>query len=281
MIRSILVCTDGSPHGDASILYAAHFAKRLNAEVSVLHILDIRMLEGPMMANISGWIGAEPFVDSLAQFRAIMEEKGASVLAAAQSKFKESGIAYVRTRLKWGHPARTILDEEIGAEMLVIGQDGEHDKITGDWTGSTLDRVARHALKPTLIVPDGFTPVEKIMIAYDGSAHASRALREAIEMALALAVPLVICVVVETDDQGRAMDHADTAMRLARAHECAAAYLIANGPAAETLIRKSVELKCGILFAGAHGHGRIHDALLGGTAHALIQKTNVPLMLVR
>jgi len=281
MIKSILVCTDGSPHGDASILYAAHLAKRLGAETGVLHVLDARMLEGPMMANISGWIGAQPFVDSLAQFRSILEEKGSAVLAAAQAKFKEAGIAYVRTSLKWGHPARTILGEETGAEMVVIGRDGEHERITGDWTGSTIDRVARHALKPTLIVPDTFAPVEKIMIAYDGSAHASRALREAIEMALALAVPLVICVVVESDDQGRALDHADTAMRLARAHECAAAYLIAGGRAAETLIGKSVELKCGILVAGAHGHGRIHDMVLGGTAHALIQKTKVPLMLVR
>lgn len=281
MIRSILACTDGSPHGDSAILYTAHLAKRLKAEVGILHVLDLRMLEGPMMANISGWIGAQPYTDSLSQLRAIMEEKGAAILTAAQARLKDLGIAFARTSLKWGHPAHTILQEEIGAELMVIGQDGQHRGMGGEWTGSTIDRVVRHALKPTLVVPDSFSGIEKIMIAYDGSAHASRALREAIEMALALAVPLVICVVVEADDQSRALDHADTAMRLARAHECAAAYLIASGKPATVLIEKAADLKCGLLFAGAHGHSRIRELMLGGTAHELIAKSTVPVLLSR
>lgn len=281
MIKSILACTDGSPHGDMAVDYGMAFAKRLDASLGILHVLDSRMLEGPLLANLSGLIGAQPYADSLGQFREIMQQKGEAVVASAIDKAKAGGLPDARAKLVWGHPARAILEAENSAELIILGQDGEHGNITGEWTGSTADRIARHASRPVLIVPGHYTPVEKIMVAYDGSPHAGRALREAIDMAMALRVPLVICTVIEAGDQGLAMDHADTAMRLARAHECAAAFLITQGRPAECLLKKAAETKCDVLVAGAHGHSRIREWILGSTAHELIVKTDRPLMLVR
>jgi nucleotide-binding universal stress UspA family protein len=281
MIKTLLACTDGSPHGGHAIEAGAHLARRLNARVTALHVLDARMLEGPMIASISGWIGAAPASDPLTQFRALMQEKGEAILAHAAATLRAAGVEEPETVLKWGHPARVILREELRAELVVLGQDGEHDEITGEWTGSTVDRVIRHSIKPCLVVPGPFTDIGRIMVAYDGSPHASRALREAIELALDLAVPLVICTVVEAGDHNRAMDHADTAMRLARAHECAAAHLIVEGMVPEVLLTKALELNCGLLVAGAHGHGRIREMILGSCATYLLNRATLPLLLVR
>jgi len=281
MIKSILVCTDGSSHGENATRYGIYFARRLKAGLSALHVLDSRMLEGPMMANVAGWIGAEPFSDPLTHFRAIMQEKGDAIMTAFKDTCEKEGITEVNAKVKWGHPAKVILQEEVQAEMTILGQDGEHDEITGEWTGSTVDRVVRHSVKPCLVVPETFAPVEKIMIAYDGSPHASRALHEAIELALELSSPLIICTVVEGGDHNRAMAQADTAMRLARAHECAAAYLIVEGKAAEVIMEKARELNCGLLVAGAHGHSRIRDMIIGGTATHLLNHSTLPLLLVR
>jgi len=281
MIRSILVCTDGSAHGENSIRYGIHLARRLRARLSALHVLDSRMLEGPLMANISGWIGAQPFTDPLNQFRAIMQEKGDAIMLAFRAMCDKEGVTDVEGRALWGHPARVILREELQAELVILGQDGEHDEITGEWTGSTVDRVVRHSAKPCLIVPETFSSVERIMIAYDGSPHASRALHEAIELAMDLSVPLVICTVVEAGDHKRAMDHADTAMRLARAHECAAAHLIVEGRPAEMLMQKALELHCGMLVAGSHGHSRIREMIIGSSANYLVNHAKLPLLLVR
>ncbi len=281
MIRSLLVCTDGSLHGEQSVRCGLHLARRLEARMTILHVLDSRLLEGPLMANVSGWLGAEAFTDPLNQFRTIMQEKGDAVLAAAKAGCAAEGVTDVETRLVWGHPARMILREETPAELVVLGQDGEHDDATGEWTGSTVDRVIRHSVKPCLIVTSSFSPIDRIMVAYDGSPHASRALHEAIELAIGLMVPLFICIVVESGDHVRAMDHADMAMRLARAHECAAAFLIVEGPVAETLIAKAVELQCGLLVAGSHGHSRIREMIIGSTANRLLHNTTIPLLLVR
>lgn len=282
MIKSILSCTDGSPHGENSIRYGIHLAHRLSAGITALHVLDSRMLEGPMMASISGWIGAQPSGDPLNQFKTIMQEKGEAILDVFKDLCKKEGLhGTAETHLKWGHPARVILEQGISAELVILGQSGEHDELTGEWTGSTVDRVIRESSKPCLIVPAEFAPVERILVAYDGSAHASRALHEAIELAIGLAAPLFICTVVEHNDHNRAMNHADTAMRLARAHECAAAHLIVEGDEADVLIQKAKELKCGMLVAGAHGHTRIRNMIIGSTANKLLNNAKLPLMLVR
>jgi len=281
MIKSLLICTDGSPHGEQSVRYGLHLARRLEARLAVLHVLDSRLLEGPMIANVSGWLGAEPFSDPLAQFRVIMQEKGDAVLAAARAACLAEGVADVECKLVWGHPARVILREETPAELVVIGQDGEHDDATGEWTGSTVDRVIRHSVKPCLVVPATFDPIDRILVAYDGSPHASRALHEAIELAIGLMVPLFICTVVEQGEHQRALDHADMAMRLARAHECAAAFLIVEGRTDEILLAKAKELQCGLLVAGCHGHSRIREMIIGSTANRLLHHTTMPLLLVR
>jgi nucleotide-binding universal stress UspA family protein len=281
MIKNILVCNDGSAHGESATHYGIDLARRLRARLSGLHILDARMLEGPMMANLSGWLGAEAFSDPLTQFRAIMQEKGDAVMAAFRALCKQHGLDEVETSVKWGHPARVILREEISTELVILGQNGEHDELSGDWTGSTVDRVVRHSIKPCLVVPGRFSPIDRILVAYDGSPHASRALHEAIELALALPAPLVICTVVEHGDHHRAMSNADMAMRMARAHECAAAHLIVEGHVADTLMHQAAEQKCGVLIAGAQGHSRIRELFPGGTATRLITRSTLPLLLVR
>jgi nucleotide-binding universal stress UspA family protein len=280
MIKSILACTDGSDHGQAACEYAITLAARMKARLMAIHVLDSRMLEGPLMADISGWLGAQPFSAQMAQFRTLMEEKGNSVIEAFNDLCEKHGVA-AEGFVKTGLPARVILEEEARAELVVMGQRGEHAAWTGDLTGSTIERVVRHTLKPCLITPSPFTPIRKILAGYDGSGHASRALHEAIELALALAAPLVILVVAEQHDLNHARDLAEDAMKLARAHECAAAQMVVEGIPDDVILAKSEELDCSLIVVGAYGHGRIRQMILGSTTTQLIARTKIPLMLVR
>ena len=281
MIKSILACTDGSEHGDAASDYAITLARQLKARLCGLHVLDSRMLEGPLMADISGWLGAEPFSAQLTHFRQLMEQKGAAVMASFQTRCAAQGVP-AEVKVCTGLPARVILEEEARAELVVLGQQGEHAEWTGDLAGSTVERVTRHSLKPCLVTPIAFQPVTKILAGYDGSGHASRALHEAIELAAALAVPLVILVAAENADEvGPAHEKAEDAMKLARAHECIAAQLVVEGDPGEQLQLKARELGCNLIVIGAYGHSRIRAMILGSTTHQLIAHSQQPVMLVR
>ncbi len=280
MIKRILTCTDGSEYGTGACRYGIELAERLQATLTGLHVLDSRMLEGPLMANISGWFGAQPFGDSLNTFRDLMEAKGKGVADAFEALCREKNLD-ADMIVKWGHPARIILEEENRYELCVLGQNGEHDEQTGDLTGSTVDRVVRHCDQPCLITPAEHRPIRKMMAAYDGSGHAGKALHVAIELAGVLSIPLVIITVVENDENDLAMNRAEDAMRLARAHECPAAQLIVEGENHQVILDKAEDTGCDLIVAGAHGHSRIRELVLGSTATYLMNNMTMPLLLAR
>lgn len=280
MIKSILVCTDGSPHSETAGRYAAELAVTLGARLTGFHALDSRLLEGPFLANVSGWIGAQPYADALGQFRTLMQEHGKTMLAVLDATAKEAGVD-IETSQAWGHPASLILEQEVRAELVVMGLRGEHADLNPDMAGSTVDRVIRHTHQPCLLTPAEHRPIRRMLCAYDDSPRSARALQVAIDLALSLAAPLVILSVVENDDHGRAMDNADAAMKLVRAHECAAAFMIAEGPVHEAILDKAAALNCDLVVAGAHGHSRIRELILGSTATYLINHADRPLLLAR
>jgi nucleotide-binding universal stress UspA family protein len=280
MIKSILVCEDGSEHGHIACDYAIDLALKLKARLAGLHVLDTRMLEGPLMADISGWLGAQPFAAQEVQFRELMEKKGEAVMAAFLEKCRERGLVAISS-VKSGHPPQVILQEEARAELVVLGRNGEHAEWTGDMTGSTVERVVRHSLKPCLVTPGEFRPVRKILCGYDGSGHSSRALHEAIELALALGAPLVIVTVIEDPEWEHARDVSEDAMQLARAHECPAANLVVEGVPGSALVDQAREQEADLIVVGAYGHGRIREFLLGSTSTSLVARATLPLLMVR
>jgi nucleotide-binding universal stress UspA family protein len=280
MIKNILVCTDGSAHGTAACRYAAFLSRQLQARLIGLHVLDSRMLEGPMMADISGWVGAQPYGAQLRQFRELMEEKGQSVVAALNELCEQDGVE-VESWTKMGHPSRVMLEEESRAELLILGQKGEHAQWGGDMMGSNAERVVRHSVKPCLVTPETFDPITKVLIAYDGSGHAGQALTEAVELALALQVELVIATAVEDDDQDKAQAVSNDARKQAAAHGCTAANLVIEGQPEEAILETAREHKCDLVVVGAYGHSRIREMILGSTTVALITRSHLPVMLVR
>jgi nucleotide-binding universal stress UspA family protein len=280
MIKTLMVFTDGSEGGGVACQYALFLARRLGAKLTGCHVLDSRMLEGPLMADISGWIGAQAFSGQLKQFRDLLQQKAETVIDALVAMAGAEGVD-IETSIKMGHPARVILEEEARAEMIVLGQNGEHAELTGEFIGSTVERVARNSLKPCLVTPAAFHPIGKILCAIDGSTHASKALHEAIELALALSAPLVIMSVAENHDRKHAREIAEDGIQLARAHECAAATLVVEGRPDQMIAMKAEELDCGLIVLGAHGHSRIRDMILGSTTNSLIATSHKPVLLVR
>lgn len=280
MIKSILVATDGSPYGDAATRYGIYLARSLEARLAGLHVLDARMLEGPLMADVSGWLGAEPFTAQLVRFRELMEKKGQAVMDAFVARAADAGVP-VTTKVLSGMPIRLLLEEHLRAELLILGRQGEHAAWANGGIGSTIERVVRHATKPCLIVPDTFRTIGKILVGYDGSPRASRALHEAIELSLALKAPLVIVTVLEVMDEAVARERVEDAMKIARAHQCVAGEMVVPGTPHEVLRAKARDLQCDLIVLGAFGHNRMREFILGSTTHQVVADSSVPVMLVR
>ena len=280
MIKSILVCTDGSAYGDTACEYAIHMAQRLKAQLTGLHVLDSRMLEGPMLSDISGMLGAQPFSVQLGQFRELMEKKGEAVIKALANRAEQTGVD-LETNMRMGHPARVILEEEVGTELLILGQKGEHAEMIGDLLGSNVERIVRRSCKPCLVTSAGFQRITRILAAFDGSAIASKALHEAIELAQALNVPLIILTVRSHPADRYAEDTAEIGIKLARAHGCIAARFVVEGRPSEQILEVAHHQGCSLIVVGAYGHSVIREWIIGSTTAHLIHQSDLPVMLVR
>lgn len=280
MIRSLLVFTDGSEHATAATTCALQLAGQLKARLAACHVLDTRTLEGPLLADISGWLGAQPYGAQVTHFRTLLEQRGQAILQAFVQASTAAGLD-TSTLLRTGLPARVILEEEAHAELIVLGQRGEHAEQTGELIGSTVERVIRHSIKPCLVTPATVQPIRRMLAAFDGSDVSSKALHEAIELALALAVPLVLLTVAEEHDRERARVVVEEGMQLVRAHECAAAQLVVEGRPDQVILTQASELGCDLIVLGAYGHSRIREMILGSTTQNLIARSHVPVLLVR
>jgi nucleotide-binding universal stress UspA family protein len=280
MIKSILVCTDGSAYGTAACEYGIYLTQKMQGQLSALHVLDSRMLEGPLMSDISGWVGAQPYGNQLQQFRDLLQQRGETIINAIHDRCAAAGLT-INAMLKMGHPVHVILEEEANAELVILGQKGEHVDFVGEMMGSTVENVVRKTLKPCLVTPEEFKPFTKVLAAFDGSNHSSRALHEAIELSQGLSLPLSILTVAEDKDFDRANQITKDGLRLAQAHQCNATHLVAKGPPYAAILEMAEKHHFDLIVMGAYGHSRIREMILGSTTTQIVRDSKIPIMLVR
>lgn len=280
-MKNILVCTDGSPHGNTATQYALHVAKALNASLRGLHVIDIRWLEGPLPSDIAGWIGADAYMGQLPAFQKLLHEKGAAVLEALRADGAAAGLE-VETVLRTGHPAHIILDEARQTDLVVLGQCGEHAEWSGDLIGSVTDRISRRAKKPVLITPAEFRAIRRILSAYDGSEHARHALEIAADWAQSLKAALILVSVAERDNQLEQMQSVLQEGRnlAAQSGITVAESLCLQDSVPSAILGTAYKKHCDLLTIGAYGHSRVREWVLGSNTATLINRARIPVLLV-
>lgn len=149
MIRHILVPTDFTACSEAAFAAAALLAKGLAADITLLHVVDVRL---PELASDA----FAPMPDLVAQAEAQARES----LEAARGQI--SGCGSVRTQLRTGAAWREILAEakQFGADAIVMGTHGRGG-IVRAVLGSTADKVVRKATVPVMTVHADFLQSER------------------------------------------------------------------------------------------------------------------------
>lgn len=280
MYKSILFCTDGSPVADVAGGYAIWFAGKLRARLRALYITDARLLEGPWMADLSGALGAQPYAAFVPQLERIQSEKAATILAAITKRCQDAGVA-CDTAHETGSLVQIMLDYESRADMVVLGQRGEHAPWTSGMLGSSVERMVRASVKPCLVTPEKFCQIQHLLIAYDGSAESSKALRAGIALAPSLGAKVTITSVSALGGE----DAESEILRKAKQQALEGGVdprleLLHGDPEAQILqVRETVGAD--LIVMGAYGHTRIRELILGSTTSHVLRKASVPVLLVR
>jgi nucleotide-binding universal stress UspA family protein len=280
MIKSILYCTDGSEYATVAGDHAIWLAQKLRARITALHVTDIRLLEGPLLADISGAIGAQPYQALLPQLQEIQKQRAGVILAAVADRCGKAGVP-CDVLHRTGGLLDNIVEEEKRTELVVLGQRGEHARWLGQLMGSSVENVVRRSIKPCLVTPAAFREVRQVLMAYDGSEHSSNSLQVAIELVRTLGLPLTILTVAPSEPESAAAELLADAMRMAKDHGLSPRGVTRVGDPEKEILGFAQREKMDLIVMGAYGHTRIREFILGSTTSHVIRKSDVPVLLIR
>lgn len=286
MIRSVLVCTDGSPHSKVALQYARDWARKMRLRVRVLFVEDLRLTQGPLVTGYYGPVGMAPspaypaFYDELVK---TLKEQGQQALTQARDVFADSDVE-VDYVAREGIVHKIILEEARTVDLLCMGKQGEHGEWEEDEIGSTVQKILRHSQRPVLVTPEEFIETSKLLVAYDNSEPANKALRLGLGLASDEGWSAVIATVVEDEDDRERFERMQ-----AEAKQLAAGYsdvetelVLLEGERDECLLIDYAAMHgCDLLVMGAYGESRLRELLLGSTTGAVVLRSNLPVLLLR
>ncbi len=272
MIKRILLATDGSPGAESAEALGLYLARRLGAELLALFVKDVRLIRYPELLDFGAISVPMPAYHEAVD--EALELRGRATLERVAKKAE--GLAFdgvVRT----GVPYEVIVREARTYDLAVLGRTGEQEGHQATGLGSTVERVARTSPVPVLVAALAFEEPRRLIVGYDGSDLAARALHFASELAPPLGLEAVVASVAE--DLDRAGLLAAEGIEYLKAHGVAAAAQPLTGDAGEALA--VFQEPTDLLAMGAFGRGRVFELLLGSTTEYVLRRAAGPVALVR
>jgi nucleotide-binding universal stress UspA family protein len=141
--------------------------------------------------------------------------------------------------------------------------------------------------KPMLLVPEGSKPTlkpKRVMVAWDSSLEASRAVRESIDLlAGADEVRVVLVDPIETERGHGAEPGADIATYLARhGAKVAVDRLPSQGQGIGSVLRQhATDVEAELLVMGGYGHSRLRERIFGGVTRSMLEAPALPTIMAR
>jgi nucleotide-binding universal stress UspA family protein len=184
-------------------------------------------------------------------------------------------------RVEWrsatDFPARFVLAQARCADIVVSG--GQSPAFSDAFSLVSPRDLVMQAGRPLLVVPDrtDWLDLRSVLVAWKDTPEARRAVADALPM-LRKAKNVVIVEIPEADDdRSSAMARvSDVASWLAR-HGVTATARVSDATGSETaaaqLERVAGDVGAGLIVAGAYGHSRFRELILGGVTQYLVTQT--------
>jgi nucleotide-binding universal stress UspA family protein len=284
MTSRILALVDGSTYATSVCHAAAWIAGKLGLGVDLLHILSDAHAKGT--GDLSGALrlGArtalmEELVTLDAQRAKLAAKHGHAILDDAAALLSGDGVAPVEKKLRHGDLIETLTALMPEVRALVIGKRGEGSAGAFEHLGSNLERIIRSATVPVFVAAREFRPIEKVLIAYDGSASADRAVERMAQSPVFEGLTAVLVYAGQDTPTIRSQMNAAQSRLAVRGLQ--ASIDIETGEPETALERKIRAEGFDLLVMGAYGHSRLRNLIIGSTTTAMIRACKVPVLLYR
>jgi nucleotide-binding universal stress UspA family protein len=200
-IKRILVAVDASPPSFAALEAAAELAASLQAELLGLYIEDINLLriaDSPFAREVGHFSGSIRELDSQRLQRQLRGQ-------ANRVRRRLSQLAE-RSQIRWSfRVTRGAIDAELRsaaleADLVILGRAGWSGKRR---LGSTAQAMASHAPGPALLHAPRAAAKPAVLVIYDGSEVAQRALTTAVHLIQGQEGFLSVAIIAKDHEEAR------------------------------------------------------------------------------
>jgi nucleotide-binding universal stress UspA family protein len=221
------------------------------------------------------------------QAERLLDQGQASIrtrMSELEAQFREATrnrARHTEWRCAIDFPARYILQEARCADIIVSG--GVDEAISDPFAQASSADLVMQAGRPLFVSPDkvSWVDLRSVLVAWKDTPEARRAVADALPM-LRKAKDVTVVEIVEGDDSGSAaLSRVRDVVAWLSRHGVAASELVpeTGGDAIARLDEIAANVGAGVVVAGAYGHSRFRELILGGmTQHLIAQSTRCVLL---
>ena len=276
LIKDILVLCDAGEANDFRVETALLFAK-----VYTAHTIGMYLVPYPVIPVYGG-----VFPDVVPYTASDQLGKSNDIANTLESKFREKAND-LNVPCEWktveGINLRYIIDNARYADIVIVPQG--YSRYGEENTRKFDDYLSIHLGRPLIVIPDlkkVFNLPKNIIIAWDESHEAARAVHDALPLLQYAENIQVISVSISSDEEKASMIYCDD-LRTHLSHHGIEVDVVSVEQSSKgtgaTILESAIEFDADLIVMGAYGHTRIKEIVLGGATNYLLKHTTIPLFL--
>ncbi|HOK08512.1 MAG TPA: universal stress protein [Candidatus Hydrogenedens sp.] len=277
MFQRILVPIDGSEQAQKGFKYALNWAKKQNGTIILIHVVDIKLLEGPLFRDVGTVLGMTPWTNYQNQIRTLLEERGMQYLNVCEEECIKNNVPCEKI-LTTGIVSSSILQHSELCDILILVKSGEHTRWLDGFMGGTTHAVIRRSKRPVIITNQSEFHPGPILLAYDGSSSAREALRISAELTKLWNTNCHV-VHVSNPPEEEVINEAISYLEANKVN--LTSHLIRDNSPVNGILNIIKEVSPVIVTMGAFGKNRVHEWLLGSNTSSIIHTAECPVLLTR
>jgi len=278
MIKSVLLPVDGSAYTESVLRHGVDFGRSFGALLRVLSVVDVRIFEWVATFGVDGFVPVMPSPLYREETEKVLQEKAEKTLESAAALLEKEGVRFTTEKLA-DSPVDAILERQRVADLVIMGQRGEYAKWESRLLGATVEAVSRQIEKPLMVVHQKYRQIRKILLSYDGSRPASRAMQFAGAVAEKLKAAVEVLTVHRDEEWARrTLAEAEDYLK---AFDCEVRTQWISGDPDEAIPTRAADGEFDLVVIGGYGHSRLREAILGSTTVHVMRNSPVPVCLVK
>jgi nucleotide-binding universal stress UspA family protein len=284
-LKDIFVCLDPTDAGEARLRFAAALAREHRAHLSAACVLPPGIAGAPpyggrgsMPPTAAAWL---PPTSAGAGTPA----PGASVADIIEERFRAEVQPHAIEGdwfLFGAGESRDLVGLLAAVDLVIYGQTSPDYRLPA---GYRPEDVIVPSGRPMLVVPyagEFDVPGRRVIVAWDGSREAARALHDALPLIEKAEAVTVMAVRDDPSEFDRDRPSIERIIRHLARHGIAARReetVRGDIPIGDVLLSRAADLDVDLIVAGAYHHSQFREVLLGGASRELLDRMTVPVLM--